>query len=165
MLTLLFLRHAKSDWAAPHEHDHERPLNARGRAAARRVGAFLRASGCAPDAVLASTAVRAQETLALASEAGGWEAPTHATRRLYLPEPGAILTEVQHAPEPARTVLVVGHEPSWSTAVSLLIGGGALRFPTAVLARVDVSAERWGEVGLGTGELVWLLPPKLLPLG
>jgi phosphohistidine phosphatase len=61
-LRLILSRHAKSGWDDPDLSDHDRPLNARGRGDAPKVGAWLRAKGYLPDAALVSSARRTQET-------------------------------------------------------------------------------------------------------
>jgi phosphohistidine phosphatase len=62
MKTLTLLRHAKSTWDDPVARDFDRPLNRRGRLAARTVGSELRAQGsCSTMSSLA--AVRVRETL------------------------------------------------------------------------------------------------------
>ena len=77
MKTLYMLRHGKSDWnnALP---DHERTLAPRGIDAAQRIGRLLRDLDEVPDRIVASTAVRARETVRLAGEAG--EDPTRERR-------------------------------------------------------------------------------------
>ncbi len=64
MKRLLLLRHAKSSWHDPSLADFDRPLNQRGRAAARMMGDYLVRKGLLPDLVLCSAAQRARETLA-----------------------------------------------------------------------------------------------------
>ena len=64
MKTLTLLRHAKSNWDDPAMRDFDRPLNRRGRAAARAMGREIRALKLGFDAVVASPAVRVVETLA-----------------------------------------------------------------------------------------------------
>ena len=162
MKTLLFLRHGKSDWSADFEHDHERPLKKRGVKAAKRMGQFLAQAGPVPDRVVTSTAVRAKTTAELAKEAGGWGAPLRETRALYEAGPEDLLREVRAEADDAETLMLVGHEPTWSSTVSRCIGGGDVRFPTAALARVDFDVERWADVAFGRGQLIWLLPPKAL---
>src|SRR5690606_9683192 len=61
MPRLLLLRHAKSAWPAG-APDLERPLNARGRAAALRMGTYLRDEGLRPDLSVVSPARRTAET-------------------------------------------------------------------------------------------------------
>src|SRR3982074_1744190 len=61
---LLLLRHAKSDWSGKAD-DHARPLSARGKRTAPRMGACMHAKGYEPELVLCSTAERTKETLEL----------------------------------------------------------------------------------------------------
>ncbi|HLL30555.1 MAG TPA: histidine phosphatase family protein, partial [Allosphingosinicella sp.] len=63
MKILTLLRHAKSGWDDPVTRDFDRPLNPRGRRAARTVGREMKAQGLAFDLVLASPARRVIETL------------------------------------------------------------------------------------------------------
>ena len=63
MRQLLLLRHAKSSWKDSTLSDHERPLNKRGRAAARSMGELVARRGLLPDLILASSAVRVSETI------------------------------------------------------------------------------------------------------
>jgi phosphohistidine phosphatase len=60
--TLLLLRHAKSSWNDPELEDYDRPLNSRGRKAAKRIGLLMRDEGLTPNLVLCSTAQRTRET-------------------------------------------------------------------------------------------------------
>jgi phosphohistidine phosphatase len=59
-------------------------------------------------------------------------------------------------------VLLVGHEPTWSALVSLLIGGGSIRLPTAGVAGIRFEADSWRDIEPGSGELRFLVAPKVL---
>ena len=160
MLELLVMRHAKSDWDAGTD-DHERPLAERGVKAARKVGRFLAAADMVPELVICSTAMRARATVELAVEAGDWHCPVEHTRAFYGADPAAVLAEIASRPAPPR-LMVVGHEPTWSELVSLLVGGGAVRIATAAVACLELPANEWSEIEPGVGRLVWLVTPKLL---
>lgn len=164
MKTLLLLRHAKSDWDSDFPDDHERPLAKRGRRAAKDVGRWL-AAVAPPDLVLSSTAVRARTTAELAAAAGGWSCPLETTRELYEATPEAVLAVVRRGPDAVSTLLVVGHEPTWSLFVSRAIGGGAVRMKTAAIAALSFEAARWDEVGFGDGVLEWLRVPEAAATG
>jgi phosphohistidine phosphatase len=58
--------------------------------------------------------------------------------------------------------MLVGHEPTWSELAGRLIGGAALDFPTAALARIDLEIETWSRADFGKGLLVWLVTPRSL---
>ena len=49
--------------------------------------------------------------------------------------------------------------------MNLLIGGGTVGMPTACMARIDFGVESWKAIEYGTGNLVWLLPPKVFTKG
>jgi phosphohistidine phosphatase len=160
MKTLLFLRHAQAEASAA--HDRDRTLTEAGRDAARRAGRFIGMVGPTPDLIFTSTAVRARETLSCAREEGHWSAPIHAADGFYETAPRKLLEDIQFAPEPAATLLLVGHEPTWSRTICRLSGGTELRFPAGSLARVDVDVSAWADVSFGRGQLRWLVPPDLL---
>lgn len=161
MKTILLFRHAKSDWetGAP---DPERPLNKRGRKAAARMGRFLAQAGEVAELVITSSALRARETVDRASQAGEWKPPVEVLDALYESSPEAVLAAIQSQDDGVSSLLLVGHEPTWSSLAAGLCGGGRLRLPTAAVARIDVGVERWGEVTPGSGELLWLVTPRLL---
>ncbi len=162
MKTILLLRHGKSDWDADYGKDHSRPLADRGQKGARKIGRFLTTARAVPDRALSSTATRARETLATAAEAGGWSGPARVTDALYESTPEDVLREIQSETDDAQTLIVVGHEPTWSGLVSKLIGGGAVQMKTAAVAAIEVEVERWADVQFGRGSLAFLLPPRVL---
>jgi phosphohistidine phosphatase len=160
---LIVFRHSKSDWSADYGgSDLDRPLAKRGRRAAKAAGSLLAAAGEVPDSVICSPAARALATLSLASEAWDWERPVRVTEALYGQGLDGLLDEVRGEPESTKLLMVVGHEPTCSQTVGLLIGGGLVRMPTGALARVDLVVDEWGEVGGGTGVLSWLVVPRLV---
>jgi len=164
--TLLLLRHGKSSWRHPDLADHDRPLKARGRRDAARVGRFLAAEGLEPDVVWCSTAARTRETAEIVLEAAECDALLQTTEELYGAGPGDILRVVAHTQEPAATVLVVGHNPGLGDLVSDCAGrdGG---FPTCALAQIAVEARTWVTLVQGSvarwAVLTELWTPKELP--
>ena len=162
MLTLLLLRHGKSDWDASFASDHERPLARRGRRAASLVGQFLSALELTPDSVITSSAVRAKTTVKIAVDAGEWDCGVRVTDSFYRAAPRQALQEVQAETDSTKTLLIAGHEPTWSALVTLLIGGGSLRFPTAALACIEFPVEHWKMVEPARGHLAWLVTPRQL---
>lgn len=163
MPALIFFRHGKSDWDADlPDDDHVRPLARRGRKAAKAMGRFLARAGQVPDVAITSPAVRAADTLRLAMDAGGWTCPIRTASALYGGGVPGLLSEVRREPDSTALLLVAGHEPTWSEAVTELIGGGRIRVPTAALVRVNLDVDRWADIGPGTGELAWSVVPRLL---
>ncbi len=159
---LILFRHGKSDWGTDAARDHDRPLAQRGVKAAQQMGQWLAIAQQCPDQVITSSAVRAKSTAELAAQSGAWGCPIEVTGTLYEATPKTVLTVIQACPDPVQTLLLVGHEPTWSELTSLLMGGGTVRFPTAAMACLDFEVESWRQVRFRQGQLLWLLPPKSL---
>jgi phosphohistidine phosphatase len=160
MHLLHLLRHAKSSWNEDVE-DHERPLNRRGREAARLVGQHLPATAGAIDLVLCSSAVRTRETLDLAL---AWFAPRPRCvieDGLYLADCDELIERLQRLAESDVNVLVIGHNPGLHELAMSLAAPDSLRahaltsrkFPTA--ARISLCvATRWAALGGARHRLV-----------
>ncbi len=149
MKTLILMRHAKSDWKQPGLSDHDRPLNARGRAAAPVMARQLRSAGASVDVILASSAVRVQETIqGMLSE---WqERPEVLTApALYLASPQQIVAEVRGLNNDWNCVLVVAHNPGMAALVSHW-AHQALEMPTAAVALFDCNCNSWLELNMGS---------------
>jgi phosphohistidine phosphatase len=162
MKNLLVMRHAKSDWGVASGSDHDRVLARRGIKAARKVGRFLTESGTIPDLILSSTAVRALTTAELAMEAGGWGCKIVSSRELYASDPDRVIEVIHGINDTVDCLLIAGHEPTWSTLVTWLIGGGRIRMPTAAVACLDMPHGEWVDLAPGTCELRWFVTPKML---
>jgi phosphohistidine phosphatase len=160
--TVLLLRHAKADREAGAGSDHDRPLTAEGRRAAKQLGAWLSEADLAPDLLLTSSAVRALATAELAAAAGRWRCPCRAISALYGASPTELVELLRGLEPEVERPLLVGHEPVWSNLATLLIGGGHLRLPTGAVAAVRFELPSWGELTPGEGELLLLVAPKRL---
>ena len=160
MPSLILFRHAKSDWSSGSDNDLARPLSGRGKRSARAMGRFLADAGQLPDLVLSSPAERALETVRIAMDAGGWKRAVSIREALY-GGVSELLSEIRGQPAGAGVLLLVGHEPTWSATVEILIGGGSIRMPTGALARVELECASWSEIEPGCGQLSWLVHPRL----
>jgi phosphohistidine phosphatase len=161
--TLLVLRHAKSDWADSSLDDRERPLNARGRRDAPRMGDLLRDVQLVPDLIITSDAVRAHSTALAVAEAAGYARDIAVDPRLYLASPEDIAAVLNTLPNAnAATVMIVGHNPG-VTDLLYLLTGEQHDMPTAALAQLTLPIEEWGELDASTrATLVDLWAPKEL---
>ena len=171
MKTIFLLRHAKSSWDDSSLSDHDRPLNARGRSAAPRVGAHMRAEAYLPDLVLCSTATRTRLTLEGVLSELEVEPATEFEEELYLAAPNEMLDLVRSVPDTVESVLLVGHNPGTGMLAAELSGDGPremidlmrAKFPTAGLAIIELSVDRWKDIVSGCGSLREFVRPRDLP--
>jgi phosphohistidine phosphatase len=165
-LTLILIRHAKSDWDDPGLPDHDRPLNPRGQAAAPRIGAYLAARDLVPRAVLCSTARRTQETWqGIASRMLDAPAPI-LTRAIYEAMPVDILNAIGTAE--ASPLAVIGHNPgigslAWSLSATPPGHDKFSLYPTGATTVLSFDATHWAEIGPGQGRVIAFTTPRDLP--
>lgn len=134
--TLYILRHAKAV-QEDRNGDAERPLTKRGRKAAAAMGEYLAGLKPLPQLVLCSTSLRTRETLDEILPTLGSAPELLYEDKLYLASAGRLIERLQHLPERADSVLVIGHNPGLHQLALTLAGesGGLVEgFPTAALA-------------------------------
>jgi phosphohistidine phosphatase len=157
-MKLYFLRHGIADWSEwDVARDHERPLTKEGLKKIKAEAKAIATLYLHPDAILSSPYARAYQTADIIAKELGLE-----VRSEPLLAPGFDLdrlSEVMHANARAQALLLVGHEPSFSTVITQLIGGGRVQLKKGALARVDLLSEI---DEAPQGELIWLLQPKIL---
>ena len=171
MLHLYLFRHAKSSWDSAGNDDFDRPLNARGRAAAPAMAGHMAASGITPEIILCSAAQRARETLGLAIPAFDHDCVIRIERSLYLADAATLLERVKSLPADARQCMLIGHNPGFEHLAQLLAGNGTAdemrslraKFPTAAVAEITFAQPRWDDIAPGTGHLQRFVIPRALP--
>jgi phosphohistidine phosphatase len=156
--SLTLLRHAKSASDDPALRDFDRPLTARGVAAATAIGRHLRAHRILFDTVLVSAARRTVETWTLVAAELEHPPTPIVERTLYLCGRRALLSRIRALPEQAASILVVAHNPDLHEIANALAADGNpvelarmhQHFPTGAMAvlRFDGSWSKLAEASL-----------------
>ena len=161
------LRHAKSAWDDPGLPDHDRPLAARGRAAAERLSRHVDATGVAADLVICSSATRAVQTWEGIRSGFPPNTRIEVSPELYEAAAPLLLRRLNLLPEAVRSVLMIGHNPSIEALAIGLTGAGAAgaiarmttKYPTGALATVVVEGA-WAEVAWESATLESFVVPR-----
>jgi phosphohistidine phosphatase len=148
-MRLYFLRHGAADWPDWNKPDDERPLTKAGRRELHQVGEFLTRLKVNPDLILTSPLPRALETAEIAAE---HLQSRVREERLLAPGFGAGDVKRLLRKYPQQVLMLVGHEPDFSSAIAALTGG-TVKLSKAGVALVDLDS--------GKGRLRWLFPPKI----
>lgn len=167
MKRLTVMRHAKSSWKDRELDDFDRPLNNRGRKAARRMGREMADRGMHFDLVLASPAARIRETIDCVQEHFKFDSPIRFEERIYLARVAELVELVQALPDDVNSALLVGHNTSAERLVTKLAKDDEAglrarveqKFPTAALAAIDLPVQSWSEVDPGEGRIAELIYP------
>lgn len=157
---LMLLRHAKSDWKNESLEDIERPLSLRGKKNAVKLGKWLSDQNLMPNLILASPAVRAQQTLRrVCSEC---PASSITVDSLYMAGTNDLLSILSEAPT-AERVMLIGHNPGLESLLKHLVEQSQDQkpqlFPTCALAHL-VMPEDWTQIEAGSARLQQFTTPK-----
>ena len=159
---ILIMRHAKSSWSDEKLKDFDRPLNARGKKDAPKMGRYLKELGIAPDQIFSSPAERAKlTTLAVAKELGVNSVAIRWDEELYFGNPMAYLNAIRSADQDSNAVMTVGHNPMSAEIMSALsLQSFTHHVPTAALACFETDVEKWKDVKQSGCKLLWIVSPK-----
>ncbi len=153
---LIVLRHAKAVGAGPGGGDHGRHLEAQGRREAAEVGLLLGAHGWMPDRVVSSDSQRTRETWEAVAPALSSSVTADFDARLYLADVEQIESILSGMDEACRTVLVLGHNPGLSDAVTRWTGI-PVDLATSEVALLEGAPVGWAQVGTVRWRVVELL--------
>lgn len=163
---LILTRHAKSSWDDPAQADIDRPLNARGQAAARELGDFLASRGLEPEEVFCSTARRTRETWdGLASAVLETRPEVLYIEDLYHASTEMLLDVLKTASAPV--VMMIGHNPGIGEFAASLPARPIYdpvfrKYPTCATLIVDFQIDDWAEVKPGQGAVLDFFTPSEL---
>ena len=153
------MRHGKAeargaDWPV----DNQRPLSAVGVRRTRAIAVGLRRLGVDPQRTLASPILRARQTAELVHEGLEPARPIEFVSSLAGWRLASIIADASSAD--AASVLLIGHEPTLSDLIGLLIGGreASIRLWPGSVALLNAPELRPGPCA----ELEWLLTPRQL---
>lgn len=148
--------------------DDQRPLNARGRDAAPRMGRYMADAKLQPGRILCSSSTRTRETAALAfAGLADFPQPKYVDS-LYLATAAHLLATIQKGPAGITHQMLIGHNPGLHDLALELIGSGpsdarrrlVAKLPTAALVVITFDTTMWKHVAVSTGRLERFVTPR-----
>jgi phosphohistidine phosphatase len=149
-VTLVVIRHAKSDWSVP-AADRDRPLATRGRKQAPATGRWVSANCPDLDLAVVSAAARTRQTWTLVAEELGDDVDLRESEDAYTFDGRDLVEVVRHLPTSAHCVALVSHNPAVEELVEALTEEW-VPMPTSALAVVEL--EEWSSAGEEPGRLL-----------
>ncbi len=163
MKTLHLIRHAKSCSGDSSTSDIERSLNDKGMRACAKMAQHIVDAGCGFNHVFCSAANRAQQTIdginqALDENEVDWIVDD----QLYTFDSQDILKWCMRLDDSLDDVVIVGHNPALTEFCNYLGDRYIDNMPTCGYAKLEITSERWRDLGEGTAKLATFLAPKLV---
>lgn len=160
-VTLILLRHAKSDKSNMNMPDIERPIEESGREEAKEMGAYIRKNVIGLDAIVSSPSVRTKQTLEIICPLIGfdydkviWDSSLYACS-------GDHLVRTIKEKSSGQIVMYVGHNPSITDAANALQSEQKIEeVKTCGVVEIWFSTAEWSGVSAGNGRLSYYAKPK-----
>ena len=152
-MNIYFLRHGEAQAKQAGQSDAQRNLMPLGKQQAEQAAQWLGQHGIVVDVVVSSPLVRARQTaqpVAAALQIEIREDERLSGGRLTLEALAGIVADADNP----DSLLLVGHEPDFSTIIGQLTGG-KVDIKKATLALVTCD-----DIKAGSGELAWLVPQQ-----
>jgi phosphohistidine phosphatase len=155
-----FLRHGLAgDPAEWQGNDFDRPLTDEGETRMAREAKTIDKLNLGLDAIVTSPLVRAKQTATIVAERLDLTDKLEEDPRVGGSFDIKGLSGILEQHPDADAIMLVGHEPSMSDVIGTIIGGGTIDLKKGGLACVELR-----DPSSLKGQLVWLIPPKLLVL-
>lgn len=161
-MKLYVLRHGDAGERDPSNYtsDAARPLTSKGIKRTRQLANALRQMEITFDTILTSPLIRAHQTAEIVARSLGLEKQLRQVSQLAPNQSLAdAVTAIQNAAAKAEAVLIVGHEPSLSRLISLLLTGGSnlpITLKKGGVCRLEINELKPGPCAT----LEWLLSPR-----
>jgi len=162
MKKLIFVRHGKAEDPSSGISDFERSLTLKGKIISRVMGKKLRHIEKSSVKIISSPAFRAIETaLIFALEFGIEPEKIILNSNIYYKMNLRNLPEIfSGAGENCETIILFGHNPSFTEIVSSLCKEGCDFMPKTSVAGISFDILRWTEVKQKSGKLEYFLKPE-----
>ncbi len=163
MKTLILMRHAKALKESDDSTDHNRQLSDKGKEDAKLMSDSLKREKFLPELIVSSTSKRTQKTAKIVLEDLNLKPNSLLLESdLYEATTSDILHVIRLLPDEINTVMLVGHNPSFTGMIGLLSQTFIENLPTSGIAVIQFNIPTWKLTQNKSGKLVWFMHPKLL---
>jgi len=159
MKTILFARHAKSDWNQPGYSDFDRPLNPKGETVAPVMASEIHKK-YSVDQIISSDAARALATATHYKSALTPQRELVHEHLLYNASHMDIARVVNNLSNAYTSVMLVGHNPGMTEIVNYYAPDSLDDMPTCSVAIVQFEINAWNEITQNTGKLMAFETPN-----
>lgn len=157
------MRHAKALKESDDLSDHNRQLSDKGKEDAKVMSESLKKENFIPELIVSSTAKRTHKTAKIIQGNLVLEPSSLLLESdLYEATTSEILHVIRSLSDNLNTVMLVGHNPSFTGMIGLLSQTFIENLPTSGIAVIQFNFPTWKLIQNKSGNLVWFMYPKLL---
>ena len=161
MKYLTIIRHAKSQSSDSVPQDRDRELVESGKKDTVSMAKVLVEKATVPEMLVASPAIRARQTVELLNSLLKMRDERIVfDETLYMTGAEETMAVISRMDESVQHLAIVGHNPCMTDCVRAISGDDIKSIPTCGIAHIELPADSWRGVVVGSGIIKWLEYPK-----
>jgi phosphohistidine phosphatase len=158
---LIIVRHGKSSWKYESIADIDRHLKEKGIHDVYDMAGRLKDQDVFPDVILSSPASRALHTALIFSRTLDYPVNRiHLKEIFYNGSDQDVLEVIRTVPDDADTIMIFGHNPTFTDLANHFLPEELDKLPTAGMAVIEFNTDRWEEIEPDTVSQTWVDYPK-----
>jgi len=155
MKKLFLVRHSNTEKYSETNRDIDRKLTSEGMKIASLLGKYLKDEGVIPDAIISSSAQRAQLTAELAATQLGFDIDNlQIVESLYEASIRGFVEFLKNLYQSYNTVLVVGHNPTITYVADFLSNVEISGMSPGAVVQINFELDSWGLLDKGLGQFI-----------
>jgi phosphohistidine phosphatase len=164
MKQLILFRHAEAAEKFNNQPDKERQLTTVGKTNAAQIGAYLYREKFLPNVIISSDAKRAKQTAQIISSQLAFDANgiLYDSLLYEVSSPRIFLQQVNTIPDRFETVMLVGHNPIFTSMAEYFTSDSKGALPPAAAMIIRFEVDSWKEVSEGNGTIEEYIYPAIL---
>lgn len=161
MKTIVLVRHSKAVAGTADIADYYRPLKKKGKTESKAMALKFIESGLIPELLISSPALRALETaIEFAKVLKYPEKNIKHEESIYFAHKGSVFMDfLQVCENNCNTVMIFGHEPTFSDFAAYLIKNFKYGFPKTGILAIDFKVEKWTDIKKSSGSKRFFMVP------
>lgn len=162
MKKLIFVRHGRAEDPSPEFSDFERSLTPKGKSISKAMAGKLAEQESIKGIIISSPAFRALETAIIFGEVLGIKPEniildSNLYFKMSYKYLSTILSETGNTID---TIILFGHNPSFSDITNSLSKKGCDSMPKCGIAGISFNIKEWSDLKQGTGNLEYFIKPE-----
>lgn len=154
------MRHAKSDWTTG-VSDYNRPINEQGINDLQTIANHFITLNIKPELLISSPAIRTQITSTILARSINYpESKIRYESSIYEGSPTDLSKIIEGIEDENATVLIVGHNPTFTFLIDYYSGASIGNLPTSTMAVISFKVDEWKAVSFNSGTLEHFIYPK-----
>jgi phosphohistidine phosphatase len=152
------MRHAQKDESQPDLYDYDVELTAKGIEDTKKVSMKLKEKDIIPDLIVSSPAIRARQTVEIASKTLGYKKNIMYNEVIYQAFLNEFMESITYTFDTVDTLLVIGHNPAL-TSLCITYTEFKEEIKMAEVVKIEFNCNSWISIDKNNAKFIEIIKP------